>query len=460
MENSSLQAALEDATKCTPVEGEQQEEEEEARLRLLDEYIYDTNAYEGGVGRASIEEHAVVTNSGTRRRDAPYPATLIGADSVIRFLEDSLVGTPSVDGTLVSTPQTLLLYGRKGSGKNTILHSRHPQFSGYRFIDIFDIVLSWKMRAWNHDDFFTWAEKTTAELTSRVLTSIRYKAPCQAMLVIIQETQLFMCLRDPKYLNALLRLLTTVRSLAAGRPEIQDAIRVVMTCSEPPPVLTQEVRALIDLECHVPLLGPEDRRNLILTWMRRFKILATRRATDRFGNLAWSIELSEKAVEDDPDHIANTLAIASQGTTPWEIYSFLKRVADACSRPAEDGSTDYNEYIINKLLFTNETGKCIVPYNPESENAAMNKFLGLDAISLSSTTTTTKTPSGFIVKDKIDPTNQPLLEEAAEAGESDPKKRKKEPVPLKQGLAEKAAERDRTLKLAAAVAEKKKNKKR
>ena len=174
---------------------------------------------------------------------------------------------------------------------------------------------------------------------------------------------------------------------------------MVLTCSDVPTILLPEVRQLIDRECYVELLSPMNRRGLILDWMRRFQSATA--TGERFKNLTWSIELDENSVDDDPDHIVNLMTIASQGTTPCEIYKFLRRINDACSRPREDGSTDYNEDLINKLLFSTELGKSIVPYNPETENSAINKFLGIDYASAA-----TKTVTG---KARLDPLDQKIV---------------------------------------------------
>ncbi len=230
----------------------------------------------------------------------------------------------------------------------------------------------------------------------------------KSLLIVIQDVHLLTNLRDPVYMNTFTQLMTAIRM---AHPCTRSLIRLVMTCADVPSILPLEFRHLVDRDVYVPLPTPEHCHGIILDWFRRFRSLVSQ--TPELANLTWSIELDDNAVEEDPDHIVNTLSLAARGTTPRELYAFMKRLNDACSAPREDGSTDMNEEFIEKMLYKTESGgRSIVAYDIEKENSAINKFLGLDFESAAGVAQgnplTVKAGSSIAV----DPLNQPLLSDA------------------------------------------------
>ncbi len=206
---------------------------------------------------ANITSPADVTSRGVRERNSYFPEHLWNAETTQEALCKYLIERRCVDPLLLSVVRTMVLFGRKGSGKSTILHTRDPQDSTrFLFLDAFDRVLDWKMRAWNHNGFVAWAQGAINHVA--VVNSVN-KVPCNgphedtSLLIVIQDIHLLMNLREPIYMNTFLQLMTAIRLASASH----SAIRLVMTCSDVPSVLPVEFRQLVDQLIFEPLPTPQ-----------------------------------------------------------------------------------------------------------------------------------------------------------------------------------------------------------
>ena len=103
--------------------------------------------------------------------------------------------------------------------------------------------------------------------------------------------------------------------------------------------------------------------------------------TDRDENEEPGFEEPHNA---DPDHIVNLLAAQSACCTPADMMRFLQRTFRACYRvqqqqnQTEDGEeqqiTDYNEDLINKLLYPLDGRPSITPFNPLTRMEKFEQF--------------------------------------------------------------------------------------
>jgi hypothetical protein len=88
------------------------------------------------------------------------PQTLLGAEIPLAFLKRHLLDRTTPNSRLLPNKQTVMLYGRRGCGKNTLIHATDP--SGKRlFLDspAFGEIHDWKMRPWNGAEFAEWAKQ-------------------------------------------------------------------------------------------------------------------------------------------------------------------------------------------------------------------------------------------------------------------------------------------------------------
>lgn len=96
--------------------------------------------------------------------------------------------------------------------------------------------------------------------------------------------------------------------------------------------------------------------------------------TDRNDNEDPGFEEPHNA---DPDHIVNLLAAQSACCTPADMLRFLQRTFRACHRVTpQDGEAgpDYNEDLINKLLYPLEGRASITPFNPLTRMEKFEQF--------------------------------------------------------------------------------------
>lgn len=324
--------------------------------------------------KAHYEAPVDVTSRGVRSRNSYFPERLWNAEKAQAVLHSVLVERKSLDPILFKGIQTMLLFGRKGSGKNTILHTRDPeQPDRFLYLDSFDKVVHWKMRSWNYPAFLPWAAGVIKSIGAMKDPKCSCLYEDKSLLIVIQDVHLLSNLRDPVYMNTFTHIMTAIRM---APPETRDSIRLVMTCSDIPSIFPQEFRQLVDQEIYVPLPTPAHCRAMIIDWLRLFRSLCSREP--RLQAVTWSVELGEDDLEDDPDHVVNLLSLACAGVTPRELYAFMQRINGACSSPQPDGSTDVNGEFLEKMLYNTEIGKSVVPYSTEKENSAINKFLGID----------------------------------------------------------------------------------
>jgi hypothetical protein len=348
------------------------------------------------------------TSKAIRSTETWQPRELLGAEVPLRFLCQNLLNVGSTPDTrLLPNKQTLLLYGRPGCGKNTLIHAVDNVTGRRIFLDkpAFAEIRDWKMRPWNGADFAEWARACVRRIQLiENDTETHHFRPARsndgesernppvasgALLILIQDIhQLSYYRGNGEAATALMQLLTTARRCGVHR----DRVRVLLTCSESPGQFPQEIQArkrnrfsffhsfaqdLVDARCYVPLFDAKDRIAFMLNMMREFRMLCAK--DTQLSKVSWvDIDLNDKAFLADPDHVLNTLAVYSTGTTPRELHDFMLRSFDACRFPNEDGSTEYSPELFNKLKYDVEGTFCITPYNPSSKNASLLTYAGMD----------------------------------------------------------------------------------
>lgn len=266
---------------------------------------------------------------------------------------------------LLPQSKTLLLFGRRGSGKNTLLNMEDEDggdvFLRHGNDDCpFHIVLDWKMRPWNYEDFPRWVAHVISVLDNGSMDSV---------LIVLQGIHQLNYLRGGNPVLEMIHLLTAVR--ASHRD-----VRLVMTCDEKPSQFPQEMQSLIDAQCFMPMMGPADRIAFMRDLMADFYSLC--QWDETLKNVQFTIDLSPDAAQKDPDHILNMLAMYSAETTPREMLSFMQRTFAACSTPTADGHTEYNADLIEKLTYKVEGATYITPDNPLAKNEPFYKYIKLD----------------------------------------------------------------------------------
>lgn len=337
---------------------------------------------------------------------------LIGATHTLDFLEKHTVvpcRTPSVWSTpRMPTERVLMLFGRKGSGKKTIVdhwlashrHKKGPDFDAVKF--------HWE--AWNHDGFLAWADEMMSDMLSIDDNDgdkddhDRYST----MIIVIHGVQMLNYLHASQYETKLMKLLYAVRS-----DRRLPHVFVIMTCDESPGKFHKELRRLIDYECYVPPPEPAERKMFFRRWVAEFKAhcdenIPLRHAVD------FDVDL------EDEDGIIATLCTSSAGCNPHEIHVFLEQAFRACINPrithAESAGkgfdsvdnnfavTEFSDELLMSLIKTHKNRMFITDYDPLEANKGIRDHLGLSA-------EVTKDDADILHLrgQAVDPTAQPLL---------------------------------------------------
>lgn len=320
-----------------------------------------------------------------RRNTRPEPERLFGTELAEKFLRRHLLAPPRKHAQ-IPIQNSLLLYGRKGAGKSTLLHKTT---NGKRvFFESFDDVVGWKLRPWDRLDQF---ERFVSETISRAGAihetyavkhhsddpSVQKFQTPKRMLIVIWNVHYLVSTRDETAMFQVARLLSAIRIQAANVTHAggDGAVKIVMTSDVPPGQLSPPVKSMIDAEQYVGNIEAQERRAFLIEHMRSFQSVAV--SDPDFAKLGWAVDLSEDAIQGDPDHIVNQLTIASNGCTPWEMKCFLDRVNLACSQPNENGGTEYSADLISSLLCkTTGVGTTLTDHNPATLNMPFSRYLG------------------------------------------------------------------------------------
>lgn len=315
-------------------------------------------------------------------------ADLFGVDHVISFLSEHLlrVNRDEMDPVLVPLPQILMLYGRPGSGKRTCLHYVRDRETNQRlFLETqFAWVRHFRLREWDDGEFAQWCED--ARETVRQMSVTRreeqhnvdqghgWPRGPDSLLLVVGDLHYMSAWHSMQAKFALENLMQTIRDCSYNR---RDDIRMVITCGESPSKFGDAFLSLVDRKCFMGLLSNEDRGALFIYWMHRFYTL--RNSNPRLKALEWSIKLDAESIEEDPGHVVNTLITNSNGCTPREVYEFMTRTFTACSKPVDDGMTDYNSAFVIRMMYENEQNKRqIVPYNAHTMNSSILQYANLN----------------------------------------------------------------------------------
>lgn len=315
-------------------------------------------------------------------------ADLFGVDHVISFLEEHLArrNRNELDPILLPLPQILMLFGRPGSGKRTCLHYVKDRDTNKRvFLEsTFAWVRHFRLREWDDGEFAQWCEAARAII--RTMSNTRAEEQqerAQGNIFPCGPKSLLLVVGDLHYMNAwhsmhakfaLQNLMQTIRDCSWNR---RDDIRMVLTSGTQPSTFGEAFLSLVDRKCFMGVLSNEDRGALFIYWMHRFYTLRAR--APELKNLEWSIKLDAESIEQDPGHIVNTLITNSNGCTPREVYEFMIRTFIACSKPVDDGMTDYNSSFIVRMMYEDGQNKRqIVPYNAHTMNSSILQYVNLN----------------------------------------------------------------------------------
>lgn len=286
-----------------------------------------------------------------------------GASNVFDALYEVLVTSRQLECALdplyqdlIPSSQIVMLYGRKGSGKNTLLHAKKRVL-----INAFSHAWDFKLRSWNGTEFIEWCKAMIG-----TITNMDHPQGPRSLLIYIANLHQFNYLRSGEVVDAFIRLLTTIRF----HRELCCRIRVVLTCDESPSQFPGEIMNLIDAKYVMLLPGPMDRVVMALESMALFKTLAQR----HLPLLKWNIENNLDAVLNDPNHVLNMFAIQSTGATPKEIHEYLSRSYVMCNKPNANGTTEYGPELFDLLKYDVEGTACITPYNPITKNETIFKY--------------------------------------------------------------------------------------
>jgi hypothetical protein len=309
-----------------------------------------------------------------RRRHLPE-TPLQGIDKALAFLDGHLLRRATPSDMFMPLQRTLMLYGREGSGKTSLLHA--PNDNGdmtFRYLSssVFDRVYDYRLQHWNVDEFPEWAKRCM--LTISQMSVVSESAP-RSMLIVVGNLHKFNYVRGGSALNAMLHLLTAVRLFPSGR-----SLRLVLLCDESPGQFPGELSALVDARFHVAPPDSDARLSIFQDWIGRFKQFAEREhqcQTNVLAHLGWDLALDAESLEQDT-HIIHTLVVASQGNTPREIVQFLQRSFLGCRTPNPSGDTVYCASWLESLLHKVDGAiNCITPGNPVALNEAIYKYAGL-----------------------------------------------------------------------------------
>jgi len=330
-----------------------------------------------------IETPKDIASRAVRPRDAYRPDYLRGVSDTIDFLFNFLLDREEIHPILVPLPVVAMIYGRPGSGKNTVMHLTNQTDGKRIFLDTaFSVVKDFRLHHSNVKSFTSWAEEAIKLLhimnrPEPHASAYRYehepRGPA-SLLIFIQDVHIFNYIVSPEPLDAFVQLLMTVRSMMYER---RGDVRVVLTCGESPGTFNRYILDLIDRKHFIGLPDNFERTEIIIDLINAFKDLC--KENKRLQNVMFSIDTGEDVMEEaDADHIINKIALASAGTTPREITAFMRRAFVACSTPDEFGHTDFNEDLIEKLLYKVEDGSSICHYNPAEHNKTILDYAGLD----------------------------------------------------------------------------------
>jgi hypothetical protein len=273
---------------------------------------------------------------------------LVGVDNAVNFLKKNLLRFTdethyaTLDEHIRPPRPTLMLFGREGSGKRTILREMG-------IANLFQKVLAFDLQQWTYSQFIEWATETATLLEGDVECSTLITINNLSELIAIKAGHVRSVLED-----ALTRLLICVRGRVFAHP-----VYVILLNNDSPGKLGRSIMQHIDYECYVPLPRAESRRVIF----ERFLDEARAYCVDQLPHI--SFDISEESL--------GTLVAASFHTTPREILRFIQLCVETCDK------IDESEAIIGIELFemlTNRKGThLITDYDPLSLCESINGYL-------------------------------------------------------------------------------------
>jgi hypothetical protein len=311
-----------------------------------------------------------VTNGVLRPTD--QGRVLHGVEPHLKFLDRHLLPQNRGTSSMVFLPRkrTLLLYGREGIGKTTLLHSG---CHSYLNKEAFSRVRDFRLQHWNMDAFVTWTRECLDDLHNmryRCVGGGEEAPPPASLLIIIGNLHKFNYVRGGDPLNALLHLLSAVRLFHDG-----SRVRLLMLCDETPGQFPQDLLQLIDVTHYMPPPGPDTCMAILRDWMHHFALFL--HGNSNMEYVKWDLDLDD--VLDNSSHILYTLVVASRGCTPREMVTFLRRSFDGvCSYGSRETPTTYCAGWLESLLYKVDGAlNSLIPVNSDTLNGPLNTYAGL-----------------------------------------------------------------------------------
>lgn len=244
---------------------------------------------------------------------------------------------------------SLMLFGKKGSGKKTLIDA---------FVGQFSQTIGFAIEDFNVAEFVEWVESTVSDLEETVSNRALVKKSLNPTLVVIEGIDIIPHCQSPIPEHKLRKLLKHVSVLGKrGHP-----IFIICTCNESPGRLASQVSLMIDYECYIPPPSEEDRGELF-----KFFVESWIRAIGTKDDLKGiTMDLTPEDYE--------LLVSLSGNCAPGDIWTFCQNMFHAVCRPGEEVSLDGN--LIQTLIKHTEAGPCIMPYDPKEDIDQFNSYIG------------------------------------------------------------------------------------
>lgn len=276
-----------------------------------------------------------------------------GDPTPVEFLRKYLVAPLEhmsiYDARTFQLRNSLMLFGKKGAGKKTLVDA---------FVGQFSHTIGFAMEDFNVAEFVEWVDSTVSKLEKNVSTRALSKRSLKPTLVVVEGIDIVPHCQSPIPEHKLRKLLYHVRALGQrGHP-----IFIICTCNESPGRLAREISLMIDYECYVPPPSEEDRGKLfeffIESWSR---VIETKADLRRI-----TVDLTPEDYE--------LLVSLSGNCAPGDIWKFCQDMFHAVCRPGEEVSLDGN--LIQTLIKHTESGPCILHYDPKEDLDQFDVYIG------------------------------------------------------------------------------------
>lgn len=241
----------------------------------------------------------------------------------------------------------LMLFGKKGSGKKTLIDGYSGQF---------EKTIGFSIMDFNVAGFVEWVDIIVEKLKNIDDPENEFKSI--STLIVIENIDIIPHCQNQIPENKLRMLFHYVKLVGqSGYP-----IFIVSTCAESPGRQAREVSLMIDYECYVPPPDSEQRLALFKFFVESWKSAITNKP-----------ELQRITVNLEPEDY-NLLVSLSGQCAPGDIWNFCQDMFHAICKPNEEASLDTN--LIQTLIKTTESGPCILHYDPKDDLDSFDVYTG------------------------------------------------------------------------------------